>query len=63
MKSWTDILTGQEVYDAAGYGQRQGLGQRPALLVIDVTYAFVGDCPEPILESVKRWRNSCGEAG
>src|SRR5207247_8203273 len=36
------------------------LGQRPALLVIDVNYNFCGDRREPILESIKRWRNSCG---
>ncbi|MQA04990.1 MAG: isochorismatase family protein [Streptosporangiales bacterium] len=37
-----------------------GLGSRPVLLVVDVTYNFCGDRPEPILESIKRWRNSCG---
>ena len=25
-----------------------------------MNYAFCGDRPEPILESIKRWRNSCG---
>lgn len=47
--------------DAAGYGARAGFGKRPALLIIDVSYGFTGDRPEPILESVKRWSNSCGE--
>jgi nicotinamidase-related amidase len=28
---------------------------------VDVNYAFRGDRPEPILESIKRWRASCGE--
>jgi maleamate amidohydrolase len=32
-------------------------------MVIDVSYAFVGDKPEPILKSVERWMNSCGEVG
>ena len=32
-----------------------------ALLVIDVNYAFCDERPMPILESIKRWRNSCGE--
>lgn len=36
---------------------------RPALLVVDVTHAFVGDKPEPILDSIGRFPNSCGEAG
>jgi len=30
------------------------------VLVVDVNYDFCGDRPEPILESIKRWRNSCG---
>ena len=41
--------------------QRQGFGDRPALLVIDVNYAFAGDKAEPILESIKKWHTSCGE--
>ena len=45
----------------SGYGARGGFGKRPALLVIDVNYAFCDERPMPILESIKRWRNSCGE--
>ena len=61
---WNQFLTDRDkqVFSAAGYGARAGFGKRPALLVIDVSYAFTGDKPgEPILESIKRWRNSCGE--
>ena len=59
---WNKFLTERDklVFEAAGYGTRAGFGKRPALLVIDVSYAFCGDKPEPILESIKRWRNSCG---
>ena len=42
-------------------GRAGGFGKRPALLIIDVNWAFCGDKPEPILNSIKRWRNSCGE--
>jgi maleamate amidohydrolase len=60
---WDRFLTerDQQVFAASGYGTRQGFGKRPALLVIDVNYAFCGERAEPILESIKRWRNSCGE--
>lgn len=60
---WDAFLTERDraVLAAAGYGTRAGFGKRPALLVIDVSYGFAGDRPEPILESIKRWSNSCGE--
>jgi maleamate amidohydrolase len=60
---WDRFLTERDkkVLGAAGYGTRAGYGKRPALLIIDVTYGFTGDRPEPILESIKRWNNSCGE--
>jgi maleamate amidohydrolase len=60
---WNQFLTERDkaVFAASGYGSRGGFGKRPALLVIDVNYAFCGDKSEPILESIKRWRNSCGE--
>ena len=62
---WDAFLTprDKQVFEAAGYGTRGGFGKRPALLIVDVNYGFVGDKPEPILESVKRWMNSCGEDG
>ncbi len=60
---WNKFLTDRDkaVFEASGYGARGGFGKRPALLVIDVNYAFCGDKPEPILESIKKWRNSCGD--
>ena len=53
----------RKVFEAAGYGQRSGPGVRPALFVVDVTHDFVGDRPEPILDSIRRFSNSCGEDG
>jgi nicotinamidase-related amidase len=62
---WDKFLTerDKQVFSAAGYGARQGFGKRPALVIIDVNYAFTGEKPEPILDSIKKWRNSCGEEG
>jgi maleamate amidohydrolase len=60
---WNKFLTERDkaVFGNSGYGARQGFGKRPALIIIDVNWAFCGDKREPILESIKRWRNSCGE--
>jgi nicotinamidase-related amidase len=48
------------VMAAAGYGQPMGFGQTPALMVVDATWAFCGDRPEPVLEAIARWPNACG---
>jgi hypothetical protein len=65
MPVWDRYLTDRDraVYEAAGYGTNIGFGERPAVLVVDVNYAFVGHQPAPILASIKVWRNSCGEEG
>ncbi|MBX9739289.1 MAG: isochorismatase family protein [Beijerinckiaceae bacterium] len=59
---WDAYLTERDkkVFAASGFGARAGFGKRPALLVIDVSYGFAGDKPEPILDSIRRWSNSCG---
>ncbi len=65
MAVWDDVLPEEDrlVFERAGWGKDAGYGTRPVLLVVDVIYNFVGDVPEPILESIKRWRYSCGERG
>ncbi len=65
MAIWDDVLTERDrkVFEKSGYGRRAGFGQRPAVLVIDMNYNFVGDRTEPILKSIERFRNSCGEEG
>ena len=61
---WNQFLTERDkaVFAASGYGARGGFGKRPALLVIDVNYAFCGDKPEPILE-FEGWRNRIAQFG
>jgi nicotinamidase-related amidase len=60
---WDQFLTerDKQVFAAAGFGAHAGFGEKPALLIIDVNYNFCGDKREPILESIKRWKHSCGE--
>lgn len=65
MAIWDDVLTERDksVFKTAGWGKMGGFGKRPAVMVVDAIYNFCGDKPEPILESVKKWRYSCGEEG
>ncbi len=62
-RCWDGLIPEHEraIYRAAGYGRRGEWGARPALLVVDVNYNFAGDRPEPLLDSITRFRNSCGE--
>lgn len=62
---WDRYLTDDDraIYEEAGYGRLGGAGSNPALLVVDVTYQFVGDKPEPVRESIKRFPDSCGLVG
>jgi len=52
---WNKFLTERDkaVFKVVGYGARGGFGKRPALLIIDVNYAFCDERPMPILESIK----------
>jgi nicotinamidase-related amidase len=61
---WDKFLTKKDktAINASGFGALSGFGKRPALLIVDVSYGFTGDTPgEPLVESTKRWHNSCGE--
>ncbi|NKY33059.1 isochorismatase family protein [Nocardia speluncae] len=65
MAIWDPYITerDREVYALSGFGANRGFGTKPAVLVIDVNYDFVGHERRPILESAKTWSHSCGEEG
>jgi nicotinamidase-related amidase len=60
---WESLLSGNDrkLLDSYGYGNCEGVAKRPAVLVVDATYTFVGDKPEPVFEAVKKRRNACGQ--
>ncbi|QHE89400.1 isochorismatase family protein (plasmid) [Hydrogenophaga sp. BPS33] len=63
MNIWDDVITTdeQQAYAAAGFGRPSGLGQRPALLIIDVQYRTVGTARMPFYEAIKEFPTSCGD--
>ena len=63
MPVWDALLTEDECKVYEVFRQPKTLGTRPAILVIDVNYAFVGRKPEHIVESVQDYRTSCGARG
>jgi maleamate amidohydrolase len=64
-QDWQRFLNDRdrEVLGLLGFGARMGFGERPALLIIDTNYEFIGERPLPIVESIKQWRGSCGLEG
>jgi len=62
MNPWDKLIPQSEldIYRDAGFGGALALGQRPALLIIDVQYRTVGSKRVPIQESMKEFRTSCG---
>lgn len=64
MSRWDDFLTerDREIAATAGYGARMGPGTRPALLLIDATYAFCGERQPMSATTNSVYRNACGQA-
>lgn len=50
----------RRVLGTYGFGNCAGVGTRPAVLVVDVNYTFVGEQREPVHEAMKKRRNACG---
>ncbi|MDP2662859.1 MAG: isochorismatase family protein [Dehalococcoidia bacterium] len=62
---WDRFLTEQDKAHLAASGdgkRRVGFGTRPALLLVDLYRWVFGDEPQPLLEAIKTWPNSCGLA-
>ncbi|MGE3992312.1 isochorismatase family protein, partial [Pseudorhodoplanes sp.] len=63
-RPWDKLISDADraVYEAAGFGRPIGLGERPALLVIDVQYRTTGSESMPILQAIKdEYPTACGE--
>ncbi len=63
MHAWDDVLSplDREVIFRGGYGKSRGLGDHPALLIIDAQYNYVGE-NNPILEQIGKWPSGAGES-
>jgi maleamate amidohydrolase len=64
-RPWDGLISEEEqrAYHAAGFGRSSGIGERPALLIIDVQYRTVGTTPAPFWEAIKEFPTACGDVG
>ena len=62
-KPWDHLISEEDkkAYRAAGFGRPTGIGQRPALLIIDVQYRTTGTERRPFWDSIKEFPTACGE--
>ena len=62
-RPWDHLISEEEkkAYRAAGFGRPTGIGQRPALLIIDVQYRTTGTERRPFWDSIKEFPTACGE--
>jgi len=63
---WDGVITAEDErrYDLAGFGHSSGIGQRPALLIIDVQYRTLGNTPKPFEHAVTEdYRTAVGDIG
>ena len=61
---WDPYLTASDKEHLARTPDRRvGLGNKPALLLVDLYRAVFGDKPEPLMEAIKTWPSSCGLVG
>jgi maleamate amidohydrolase len=59
---WEQYLDDRDkkVYSGAGLGKVTGIGEKQALVIIDVTYGFTGEESEDIEQSIRKYPTSCG---
>ncbi len=65
MRPWESIIPEEDraIYAKAGFGEPKPLGQRPALLIIDVVRSFLGSSPAPTLDAIDEYKTACGPTG
>lgn len=66
MDEWDGLITEEDltIYAESGFGHSGGLGQRPALVIIDVQYRTVGHRRVDTLTAIRtEYPTACGEPG
>lgn len=64
MKDWLKMIPAEELatYRSAGFVPDLEIGQKPCLIVVDVTYGFTGSPSLTLAEAVAEFHTACGPA-
>lgn len=65
MNSWVDVVpqSEREIYAKAGFGKSPRWDGKPALLIIDALWSFIGHQPVHVLEAINEYPTACGKSG
>ena len=65
MKEWLRVVPEEErkTYQSAGFVSNLEIGERPCLIVVDVTYGFTGSEGLTLEAAVAEFHTACGPAG
>ncbi|TAN24949.1 MAG: isochorismatase family protein [Actinomycetota bacterium] len=65
MTGWEEVFPApdREIYRRAGFGKSAKWDGRPALVIIDALWSFIGHKPVDVLEAIKEYPTACGKAG
>lgn len=65
MSNWEAVVpeSEREIYSLAGFGKSARWDGRPALVVVDALWSFIGHKPVNVLEAIKEYPTACGKPG
>lgn len=65
MAVWDGVIPERDraIYEQAGFSRQANWDGRPALVIVDALWAFIGHQPVDVLEAIKEYPTACGKAG
>ena len=65
MPIWDNVVpeSEREIYQKAGFGKAPNWHGKPALVIIDALWSFIGHHPVEVLEAINEYPTACGKPG
>ncbi len=65
MAGWEDVVpeSEREIYRKAGFGKSARWDGKPALIIVDALWSFIGHEPVDVLSAIDEYPTACGQAG
>ncbi len=65
MAGWEDVIpvSEREIYDKAGFGKSARWDGRPALVIVDALWSFIGHKAVDVLTAIEEYPTACGKSG